>query len=90
VSSALPFVSDVRGFRGASDARGLWGTASVAAVSGRFRFARVRRDMGSKEMMRGFGWGIGAMSTASSRLTLVSHEVVGEMVVGRVSVAVSM
>jgi|TARA_R110002003_G_scaffold13_6_gene908 hypothetical protein len=45
--------------------------------------------MGSKEMMRGFGSGIGAMSIESIKLTFVSHDVVGEMVVGRVNVAVS-
>jgi hypothetical protein len=65
---------------------------STPAVSGRLRdvFARPRRDMGSNEIIRGFGSTTGAMSIDSTRLTLVSHEAVGEIVVGRVSVAVSM
>jgi hypothetical protein len=46
--------------------------------------------MGSSEMTRGFNPPIGAMSIESMRLTFVSHEVVGEIVVGRVSVAVNM
>jgi hypothetical protein len=64
----------------------------ATAVLGRFRgvFARDRREMGSNDMMRGFGSGIGAMSIESTRLTLASHDVVGEIVVGRVRVAVSM
>jgi hypothetical protein len=41
-------------------------------------------------MMRGFGSGKGAISIDSMRLTFASHDVVGEMVVGRVSVAVNM
>jgi hypothetical protein len=40
-------------------------------------------------MTRGFGSGIRAMSTESMKVTLASHDVVGDMVVGRVSVAVS-
>lgn len=66
--------------------------AAVEVVPARFRedLPRVRLDMGSKEMTRGFGTNTGAISTVSVTYTLVSHEVVGDMVVGRVSVAVSM
>ena len=46
--------------------------------------------MGSNEMMRGFGSAIGAISIESIKLTFVSHDVAGEIVVGRVNVAVSM
>jgi hypothetical protein len=46
--------------------------------------------MGSREITLGFGSGIGAISMDSTRETLVSHDVVGEIVVGRVKVAVSM
>jgi hypothetical protein len=53
-------------------------------------FARDRRDIGSNEMMRGFGSGMGAISTDSTRVTLASHDAVGDMVVGLVSVAVNM
>jgi hypothetical protein len=62
------------------------------AVSGRLRgvFARPRREMGSNEIIRGFGSIMGAMSMESIKLTFASHEVVGEIVVGRVIVAVSM
>jgi hypothetical protein len=69
---------------------GVRGTPSAAAV-GRFRDAlpRVRLDMGSKDIMRGFGSGTGAMSIVSVRYTFESHEAVGDMVVGRVKVAFS-
>jgi hypothetical protein len=46
--------------------------------------------MGSNEIIRGFGSIMGAMSIESIKLTFASHEVVGEIVVGRVIVAVSM
>jgi hypothetical protein len=71
---------------------GVWGAVSAPAVSGRFRdgLARRRRDMGSKDIIRGFGSGMGAMSIDSMRLTFVSHDAVGDMVVGRVMVAVNM
>jgi hypothetical protein len=51
---------------------------------------RDLRDMGSREITRGLGSGIGAMSIVSIRNTFVSHDVVGEIVVGRVSVDVNM
>lgn len=71
---------------------GVWGAVSAPAVSGRFRgvLARRRRDIGSKDIMRGLGSGMGAMSMDSIRLTFVSHDAVGDMVVGRVIVAVNM
>lgn len=52
--------------------------------------ARALRDIGSSEITRDLGSGICAMSIASMRYTLVSHDVVGDMVVGRVSVEVNM
>jgi len=84
---------------GASGTVGVLGTSLGAVavtvvdeVPARFRedLARVRLDIGSKEMTRGFGTSTGAMSTVSVKYTLVSHEVAGDMVVGRVNVAVSM
>jgi hypothetical protein len=45
--------------------------------------------MGSREMTLGLGSGIGAISTTSISETGVSHDDVGEMVVGRVRVAVN-
>lgn len=67
------------------------GVESATAVSGFFRgvFVRPLRDIGSSEITRGFGPPIGAISITSIKLTFVSHEVIGEMVVGRVNVAVS-
>jgi hypothetical protein len=69
---------------------GVCGTPSVAVV-GRFRDAlpRPRLDIGSSDIMRGFGSGTGAMSIVSVRCTFESHEAVGDMVVGRVNVAFS-
>jgi hypothetical protein len=46
--------------------------------------------MGSSDMTLGFGSGMGAISIVSTRETPVSHDIVGEIVVGRVRVAVSM
>jgi hypothetical protein len=83
--------SRVDPFGAGSEPGGAWG-APLVAVVGRFRgaLARVRLEMGSSEMTRGFGSGTGAMSMVSVRYTFVSHEAVGEMVVGRVRVAFSM
>jgi hypothetical protein len=50
---------------------------------------RALREIGSKDITLGLGSGIGATSMTSISETLVSHEDVGEMVVGRVSVDVS-
>ena len=70
---------------------GVCGVPSAAAT-GRFRavLPRARRDMGSSDIIRGFGSGTGAISIVSVRYTFVSHEAVGDMVVGRVKVAFSM
>lgn len=61
-------------------------------MSGRGRevFVRVRLEMGSSEITRGFGSAMGAMSITSLKVTLVSQLVVGDIVVGRVNVDVSM
>lgn len=71
---------------------GVGGTPSGADAASRFRddLALVLLDIGSKDMTRGFGNNIGAMSIESVRYTFVSHDVVGDIVVGRVSVAVNM
>lgn len=68
------------------------GLLSGFPVSGRVRgvLFRVRREIGSNEMTRGLGSAIGATSMTSRRVTLVSQVVVGDMVVGRVKVEVSM
>jgi hypothetical protein len=57
----------------------------------RFRdgFVRALREIGSSDITLGLGMGIGATSTTSISETGVSHDDVGEMVVGRVSVDVS-
>jgi hypothetical protein len=52
-------------------------------------FVRIRFDIGSKDITRGFGFGVEAMSIVSRRYTFVSHDVVGDIVVGRVNVDVS-
>ena len=93
ISSKAPFrVSLPETGRGASVPVGVGGTLSALAVSGRVRGGLVlfRREMGSKEITLGFGSAIGAMSMVSRRATLTSHVVVGDIVVGRVNVEVSM
>ena len=71
---------------------GVGGTLSVLAVSGRVRggLFRVRREIGSRDMTRGLGSAIGATSMVSRSVTLTSQVVVGDIVVGRVRVEVSM
>ena len=78
--------------RGASVPVGVGGTLSVLAVSGRVRGGLVllRREMGSKDITLGLGSAIGAMSMLSRSAILTSHVVVGDIVVGRVNVDVSM
>lgn len=61
----------------------------VVGVGFRVDFVRLRFDIGSKEMTRVFGSGMGAISIVSMNWTFVSHDDVGDMAVGRVSVAVS-
>ena len=51
--------------------------------------ARPLRDIGSRDITLGFGSGTGAISTISTKLIFTSLDDVGEMVVGRVKVAVS-
>lgn len=46
--------------------------------------------MGSKDITLGFGSGTEATSMTSIKFTFVSHDDIGEMVVGRVNVDVSM
>jgi len=53
-------------------------------------FLLVLRDMGSKDIVRGFCAGIGPMSTVSTRKTFCSQLDVAVMDVGRVTVAVIM
>jgi hypothetical protein len=95
VSSGMPFpVSDLGGAnRGVSVLPpGVGGTLSDTAVSGRGFgvLVRFRLEIGSNEMTRGFGSAIGATSITSRRVTLTSHVVVGDIVVGRVKVEVNM
>ena len=63
----------------------------VSWAGDRFRdgFVRALREIGSNDITLGFGTGIGATSTISISETLVSVDDVGDIVVGRVSVAVS-
>jgi hypothetical protein len=92
LSSAVLVWSDLSRVNGAPELVGVWGAASDTPVSGRLRavLGLLLLEIGSKEMMRGLGSGIGAMSIASLRYTLASQDVVGNMVVGRVNVDVSM
>ncbi len=61
-------------------------------TTGRFRegFVRARFETGSSEMIRGLGSGIDAISIRFIRDTFVLWDVVGDMAVGRVRVAVNM
>lgn len=66
------------------------GVCGTAPSAGGFRaLVRVLLDMGSSDITRGLSGGTGAISMVSVRYTLVSHEAVGDMVVGRVRVALS-
>jgi hypothetical protein len=51
---------------------------------------RALREIGSKDITLDLGSGIGAMSMTSISETGASHDDVGDMVVGRVSVDVNM
>lgn len=64
--------------------------AGVALSMPADRFRRVRFDMGSKKIVLGDGARIVPMSTLLTSVTFLSHEVVGDIDVGRVSVAVMM
>ena len=64
----------------------------ASCTCGNFFGALVRplRDIGSSEMILGFGSGIEATSSMSMKCTLVSVDDTGDMVVGFVILAVNM